>query len=133
MERRSAPTRSSSEVLDPRDELEHAASFARSFDPEAAWTASRRAIEAAERIHDPSLLADAELAEGRFAEQERAFRESVEQRMKLHEQNEMRVVVHDDESAGAEPRPPREPGLIDRVVDRIRAAFSAPRRARTSS
>lgn len=130
MERRCAPTRFDLDTLDAEQELENAAAFARSYDPEAAWTASCRAMEAAERTDDPSLRADAELAAARFAEQERAFRESVERRMRLHEENEMRSA-----GAGADEQMEamrREPGVVERMVEAIRGAFSAPRRARTS-
>lgn len=128
MERRCAPTRFNPDELDPKRELEHAASFARSHDPEAAWTASCRALEAAARMNDPSLRAEAELAAERFAEQERAFRESVERRMKEHERNELRFAWADAEPPPAAPS--REPGIAHRIVDAIRSAFSAPARAR---
>ncbi len=128
MERRCAPTRFNPDVLDPQEELEHAAAFARSHDPEAAWTASCRALEAAARMNDPALRAEAELAAARFAAQERAFRASVEQRRQLHERNELRSLGVEAPVRAA----PSKPGAIERMVDAIRGAFSAPGRARTS-
>lgn len=130
MPRKSETSRFDSTVLDPQQELELAAAFARSEDTEGAWTASQRAQDAAERIHDPSLRADAELAAQRFEAQEHAFRASVERRMKEHEANELKFARADLVAAEADRTPPRPPGLLARIVDAIRGAFSAPARVR---
>ncbi len=125
-----APSQFDPESLDPREALAQAEQFARSFDPDAAWTTSCRALEAAKQAADPVLRAEAELAVLRFAEQARAARESVERRSMLHQANELRRAGAIPPAREAAPPPHREPGLFERIADGIRGAFSAPRRAK---
>lgn len=124
------PSQFEHESLDPRETLEQAEQFARSFDADAAWTKSCRALEAAKQAADPALRAAAELAVVRFAEQARTAREDVERRMMLHQANELRGAGAVPPAPEAAPRPRREPGHFERIAHGIRAAFSAPRRAK---
>ena len=76
--------------VNPRLELERAESLSRSHDDEAAVTAARRVRIIAERLHDPELLEDVQLAIARFAERAKEWRESVARRHEEHVANEQR-------------------------------------------
>jgi hypothetical protein len=76
--------------VNPRLELERAEALSRSHDDEAAVTAARRVRMIAERLADPELLEDVQLAIARFAVRAKEWREDVERRHREHVANEQR-------------------------------------------
>jgi hypothetical protein len=76
--------------VNPRLELERAEALYRSHDDEAAVTAARRVLKIAERMNDPELLEDVQLAIQRFAKRAEEWRQDVQRRFMQHVANEQR-------------------------------------------